>query len=51
MFRLVSYEEDSELTKYLSSIASNTIYEELCEWVRSPKDLMEVYSLYFCVMP
>lgn len=51
MFRLVSQEEDSELTRYLSSIASNTIYEELCGWVRSPKDLIEVYSLYFCVMP
>ena len=50
MFRLVS-QEDSELTKYLSSIASSTIYEELCGWVRSPKDLMEIYLLYFCVMP
>ena len=51
MFRLVSFEEGSELNKYLSSIASDTIYEALCDWVQSPEDLMEVYSLYFCVMP
>ena len=43
MFRLNDYGEGSELYKYLSSIASNTIYEALNEWVQTPDNLQEVY--------
>ena len=42
MFRLNDYGEGSELYKYLSSIASNTIYEALNEWVQTPDNLQEV---------
>lgn len=51
MFRLNDYGEGSELYKYLSSIASNTIYEALNEWVQTPDNLQEVYMLVFAEHP
>lgn len=51
MFRLVSFEEGSELYKYLSSISSETIYDALCEWVYSPVMLEEICQDHFDERP
>lgn len=51
MFRLVSFEEGSELYKYLSSISSRTIYDALCEWVYSPVMLEEICQEHFDEKP
>lgn len=51
MFRLAEYEEGSDLFKYLSSISSKTIYDALCDWVRTPDDLRELYFINFELMP
>lgn len=51
MFRLAEYEEGSDIFKYLSSISSKTIYDALCDWVRTPDDLLELYLINFAEMP
>ena len=47
MFRLTAYDDQPELYRYLSSIASNSICRALDDWFGTPYELEEVYLDYF----
>ena len=52
MFRLANMpDSDNERmrdqVKYISAIASKTIYDALCHWVSTENDIEEIYDYYF----
>ena len=47
MFRLVNFDEDSKLYKYLSGIASESIYNALDSWMSDDSDIKALYENEF----
>lgn len=50
MIRLAAFKEGTDLYRYLSGIASKTIYDALCEWVESPADIEEICDSNFSLL-
>ena len=47
MFRLVNFDEESDLYGYLSGIASETIFNALDNWAEDDSDIKMIYEAAF----